>query len=181
MAKIFIVRSKQQDYFPVSWKTDFFVKSESEILESDVIVKTITLDDILPHWSGHIPKKGLKDLVKNLLRSGFIYIDPRKFMLDLAENSCWLNLQELGVKTRILNSLNDGIKNIEKEEEFRHVKNPYKEINILGELASFDREQIAGIPGVGKKSMQLFDRLIYENSLHWGFNMLSIVDLAKYH
>ena len=67
MKQLFIVRSKQQDYFPISWTTDFFVKSESEILETDVIVKTITLEDILPHWNGHISKKGLKDLVKNLL------------------------------------------------------------------------------------------------------------------
>lgn len=91
--------------------------------------------------------------------------DHANFLLK----SCWLPLDNF-LKPSLLKKLD--IINIPKEE--RHTD----EITLLGELASYPKDTIKKIKGIGPKNLILLEKTLTENNLDWNIPMTAIRTLA---
>jgi len=177
---IVVIHRKKEGYFPVDYLNEYEVGLEDDLPKGSTIVKTGTL--FTPRSMENISDAEIAGFLNSAIHSGFVFADYRGALNKLAEESCWIRLEGL-VSKNVLSILNKNIsfaKNVKVDDDSFH-ENHCDEIFLLGELASFYREQIEAIPGIGRKTMKKFDTLIRKNRLHWAFPMHHIALLGEYH
>lgn len=179
---ILVHRAPEKDaYYPITHKEEFYVVNKNNLAENETPTNSLPLISlIVPESMSDIPSDDLVEFLNAAVDSGLVFADVRAAIYKLIQYGCWVKLEDF-ISERTLEILNNNIQLAKKThiyDDHRSIENPYSEIYLLGELATFDRGQIAAIPGIGKKTMEIFDDLIRKNRLHWGFSMDALRDLG---
>lgn len=182
---IIVVHEQQgeESYYPIDHFCEFKISTRSNPKEGQTVTEPLArMSLIVPESMKKIPDSDIAELLNSAVEAGLVFADHRASLYRLTEYSCWKKLENL-VPAYVLSRINNNIEfalKAGRNEPHESVDNLYTEICNLAELASFDRRQISAIPGIGKKTMELFDDLIVKNRLYWGFSMEALKELGCY-